>query len=844
MPKKQKVGKQRRDKAYWAAKEIGYRSRASFKLVQLNRKWEFLQKSNVCIDLCAAPGSWMQVAKECMPQSSLVVGIDLVPIKPLAGTIGLVGDITSDKTRADLKKELKTAKANVVLHDGAPNVGKNWVNDAYQQSLLTLHAFKLASEFLCKNGWFVTKVFRSKDYQALMWVFNQFFKKVHATKPAASRNESAEIFVVCQGFLAPDKIDPKFLDPKHVFSQVEDEEGKVNTKEIVNPEKKKKNREGYEDEATDKGFIFKEAKASEFIMGKNHVEILNSCNSIVLDTPRISKHKKTTDEVKECLKDLKVLGMKELRALKKWKDALKKEFTELDAEKDEEAVPAIMQKTKEEEEDEEMAAVDKEIEELKDEERRKARRLKKKELKEKQKRLEKINLKMIIPGDEGPTADDLELFRMSQLGNAEQLLKVTDDTEADVVAEESDEEEEAPRPKHEKYDKEDGTLDGDGLWYNEGENGAAEEEDNDSDDSEEEAEELGLEEEEMASGGEEEIMEQDKETENPLIRSLVTEEVGERKARKAELWFQKIGDLEDDEELEEVEIERAADIVKKKGGSIRQKEVKEAEEAESEESDDDEVGNRHHENTLVDTDSDSEEDGEEVEHKSASGKVYNKDGFEVVPKEKIKRRAALSAEELALGEQLIRSKKAKRDIVDGGWHRYMFNDTNLPDWFVKEENLHMKKRPEVDPETVAKYKEKNKELNVKTIKKVVEAKARRKRKVARKLDQARKKSAAILENEDTGAREKAKEIKSLYRKAHLAAKPKEVSYVVARKHKAQQRSQRPAGVKGPYKQVDPRMKKDNEKKRGNAKQGKKRRLKGKQAKPTKQFNTNKSAPKR
>merc|ERR1719500_1000523 len=150
----------------------------------------------------------------------------------------------------------------------------------------------------------------------------------------------------------------------------------------------------------------------------------------------------------------------------------------------------------------------------------------------------------------------------------------------------------------------------------------------------------------------------------------------------------------------------------------------------------------------------------------------------------------------------------------------------------------------LDPETVAKYKEKNKELNVKTIKKVVEAKARRKRKVARKLDQARKKSAAILENEDTGAREKAKEIKSLYRKAHLAAKPKEVSYVVARKHKAQQRSQRPAGVKGPYKQVDPRMKKDNEKKRGNAKQGKKRRLKGKQAKPTKQFNTNKSAPKR
>ena len=121
---KKAKGKHRLDKFYYLAKEQGFRARSAFKLVQLNRKYDFLSSAKATLDLCAAPGGWLQVAQKYMPMQSTIVGIDLAAIKPIRGCTTLVEDITTPSCRAAIKRVTPEGmKYDCVLHDGAPMLG-------------------------------------------------------------------------------------------------------------------------------------------------------------------------------------------------------------------------------------------------------------------------------------------------------------------------------------------------------------------------------------------------------------------------------------------------------------------------------------------------------------------------------------------------------------------------------------------------------------------------------------------------------------------------------------------------------------------------------------------------
>lgn len=378
-----------------------------------------------------------------MPAQSIIVGVDLAPIKPIPRVITFQSDITTDKCRATIRQHLKHWKADTVLHDGAPNVGTAWIQDAFSQAELVLQSMKLATEFLAEGGSFITKVFRSKDYNSLLWVFKQLFASVEATKPPSSRNVSAEIFVVCRGYKAPKRLDPKFLDPKHVFAELADPTPN-NEAKVFDPEKKKRKRDGYEEGNWTQ---FKEIPVTEFINTTDPIAILGEYNKLSFDQPpggdlamsTVNRLEETTDEIRTCCEDLKLLGKKEFRNLLRWRLKLREKFG-LVVKKG----PAKPKKDNEGEEVAEVAPMDEELQiqedlqRLREKESSKAKKERRKENEKKRKEILRMQMHMTTPMDIGMEQDSMFTLRRAGSDSRDAVARSRDPVPESESEEESE----------------------------------------------------------------------------------------------------------------------------------------------------------------------------------------------------------------------------------------------------------------------------------------------------------------------------------------------------------------------------------------------------------------------
>jgi len=182
-----------------AAKQEGFRSRAAFKLVELDDKYRFLKKGARVLDLGAAPGGWSQVAAKRVGESGRIVAADILETEPLAGVTVLQCDLLDPDTPAELKHALD-GSADIVLTDmAAPTTGHR-ATDHLRTVALFEAALNVAEDVLKPGGVFVGKVFQGGASGELLARVKKLFREVKHVKPPASRAESVELYLVATGF--------------------------------------------------------------------------------------------------------------------------------------------------------------------------------------------------------------------------------------------------------------------------------------------------------------------------------------------------------------------------------------------------------------------------------------------------------------------------------------------------------------------------------------------------------------------------------------------------------------------------------------------------------------------
>lgn len=193
------LARQLNDPYVRAAKAEGYRSRAAFKLKELDGKFHFLKKGARVLDLGAAPGGWVQAALERIGPTGHVVGADILEMEPIAGATLIVADLLAPETPARLKEALG-GPADVVLSDMAAATTGHRATDHLRTLALLEAALDVAEDVFVPGGTFVGKVFQGGAAGELLVRIKRRFATVKHVKPPASRAESVELYLVAQGF--------------------------------------------------------------------------------------------------------------------------------------------------------------------------------------------------------------------------------------------------------------------------------------------------------------------------------------------------------------------------------------------------------------------------------------------------------------------------------------------------------------------------------------------------------------------------------------------------------------------------------------------------------------------
>ena len=178
----------------------GYRSRASYKLLEIQERYRFIKPGMTVVDLGAAPGGWSQVVSELVGDAGRVIATDMLPMDSLPGVEFLQGDFSGSELPAALSERLGDAAADLVISDMAPNM--SGVKDIDQPRMMYLAelALELARSLLEPGACFLVKVFQGEGFDAFLQELRKSFKSVKVRKPAASRAGSREIYLLATGF--------------------------------------------------------------------------------------------------------------------------------------------------------------------------------------------------------------------------------------------------------------------------------------------------------------------------------------------------------------------------------------------------------------------------------------------------------------------------------------------------------------------------------------------------------------------------------------------------------------------------------------------------------------------